>query len=46
MSTALQGIRIIDMTHNQAGPACTQVLAWLGLGRIKLERRAKATRRG
>ena len=27
MSQALSGIRIIDMTHNQAGPACAQILA-------------------
>ena len=30
MNQALSGIRIIDMTHNQAGPACTQILGFLG----------------
>src|SRR5213592_4389421 len=37
MTQALSGIRIIDMTHNQAGPACAQILAFLGADVIKLE---------
>jgi formyl-CoA transferase len=37
MSQALNGIRIIDMTHNQAGPACAQILGFLGADVIKLE---------
>ena len=36
MDKALSGIRIIDMTHNQAGPACTQILGFLGADVIKL----------
>mgnify|MGYP003349059503 CR=1 FL=1 len=29
----LSGIKIIDFTHVQAGPACTQLLAWFGAAR-------------
>ena len=37
MDKALSGIRVIDMTHNQAGPACAQILGFLGADVIKLE---------
>ena len=37
MEKALSGIRILDMTHVQAGPTSSQLMAFLGADVIKLE---------
>lgn len=37
MGKALEGVRVLDMTHVQSGASCAQIRAWMGADMVKLE---------
>lgn len=37
LSTALAGLKVVDLTQYEAGTSCTETLAWLGADVVKIE---------
>ena len=43
---ALAGIKVLDFTQFEAGPSCTEALAWMGADVVKMENPYRAIRGG